>query len=131
MKRDMDLIRLILLKIEEEYGSHTLLDLSIDGYDMETVAYHCKLLFEAGFVSYYDSIYSSGGLDGFQVGSITWNGHDYLDKVRDNSVWHKTKEIIKKNGLPLVIDTVKTISNGIITAATEGVVKAIMEKGGI
>lgn len=44
MKRDMDLVRLILLKIEEEYKSHNIIDLTIDGYDMETVAYHCKIL---------------------------------------------------------------------------------------
>jgi hypothetical protein len=38
MKRDMELVRLILLKIEEEYRSTALYNLKIDGYDMETTA---------------------------------------------------------------------------------------------
>lgn len=42
MKRDMELVRLILLKIEEEYSSTAISNLNISGYDMETVAYHCK-----------------------------------------------------------------------------------------
>ena len=51
MKRDMELVRLILLKIEEEYRSTAIYDLKITGYDMETIAYHCKILKEAGLVS--------------------------------------------------------------------------------
>ena len=47
MKRDMELVRLILLKIEEEYRSTAIYNLNISGYDMETVAYHCKILNEA------------------------------------------------------------------------------------
>ena len=51
----MDLVRLILLKIEEEYVSTALYNIEIDGYDKETIAYHCKILHEAGFVSDYGS----------------------------------------------------------------------------
>ena len=50
MKRDMDLCRLILFKIENDYKSTALFNLKIDGYDMETVTYHCNLLFEAGLI---------------------------------------------------------------------------------
>ena len=37
----MDLIREILLKVEELYVDTAINDLTIDGYDMATVAYHC------------------------------------------------------------------------------------------
>ena len=53
MKRDMDLVRKILLEIEEQYVSSSIIDLKIEGYDSETIAYHCKILYEAGYVSYY------------------------------------------------------------------------------
>ena len=43
MKRDMDLVRLILLAIEDKYSSTAIYDLAVDGYDTETVAYHCKI----------------------------------------------------------------------------------------
>jgi len=29
---------------------------------------------------------------------LTWEGHDYLDAVRDPQVWHKTKEATNKVG---------------------------------
>ena len=48
MKRDMDLIRKILIQVEEcddPWGPQG--DLKIDGYDDQLVSYHIKLLCEA------------------------------------------------------------------------------------
>ena len=58
-------------------------------------------------------------------------GDDYLDKIRNDTVWNKTKEVIAQKGLPLVIGTIKTISNAVISAMAEGVAKAIIENGGL
>ena len=131
MKRDMDLIRLSLLKIEEEYSSTAIYDLQIDGYDMETIAYHCKLLKEAGFISDYAAEYGDGEICSFGVGSLTWEGHEYLEKIRDNSTWKKVKDTISQKGLPLAIETIKTVSTALITAATDAVVKSIMSNAGL
>ena len=130
MKRDMELVRKILLKIEEEYISTALYDIEIDGYDMETVAYHCKIMHEAGLISAYKAQYASDAIYSFGVGSLTWQGNDYLDGIRDDTIWHKTKETIVKKGLPLVIDTIKTISTAFISAAAEGVANSILKSGG-
>lgn len=127
MKRDMDLIRLILLEIEKEYVSTALINLKIDGYDQETIAYHCKILYEKGFVSNYSSQYADNMLYYFAVGALTWDGADYLDSIRDDSHWFKVKKTITDKGLPLMIDTIKTVSTAIISAATEGVVQAILK----
>ena len=127
----MDLVRLILLKIEEEYESTALINLSIDGYDMDTVAYHCKILHDAGFVSNYNASYAGDELYIFSVGALTWDGNDYLDKIRDNSTWKKIKDIIAQKGLPLVVETIKTVSNAFITAAAEGVANSIIKNGGV
>lgn len=131
MKRDMDLVREILLQIEKQYISTTITNLEIEGYDMATVAYHCKILHEEGLISDYRAQYANGDIYYFGVGALTWKGNDYLDKVRDNSIWEKTKDTIKKKGLPLVFDTIKTISTAFITAAAEGVANSILKNGGI
>ena len=127
MKRDMDLIRLILLRVEEQDPNTSSYEsITIDGYTSGEVREHIKLLANAGMISdvYHD-------LDGnVWVRSITWDGYDYLDKVRDNAIWKKTKDTIKEKGLPLIFDTIKTISSAFITAATEGVANSIIKNGG-
>lgn len=130
MKRDMDLVREILLKIEEEYESTAIISLKIDNYDMSTVAYHCKMMYEAGLVSSYNAQNSNNKIYMFSVGSPTWEGNNYLDKIRDNSIWKKTKDTIASKGIPLIFDTIKTISTAFITAAAEGVANSIFKSGG-
>lgn len=82
IKRDMKLVRLIPLKIEEEYHSTTIYNLNISGYNMETVAYHCKILNEAGLISDYGAQYVGNSLQRFGAGSLTWEGNDFLDKIQ-------------------------------------------------
>lgn len=129
MKRDMELVRKILFEIEDKYVSTMLIGLQIEGYDQATVAYHCKIMHEAGLISEYKSHYASNELNIFFVGSLSWEGNDYLDKIRDDSIWNKTKATIKERGLPLMIETIKTISTAFITAAAEGATNAILKNG--
>jgi len=51
MKRDMELIRKILFKIEEEVDNLTVYDLEVDGYSMDQVTYHCSLLYDGGTIN--------------------------------------------------------------------------------
>ncbi len=125
MKRDMDLSRKILLKIEEEYVSTAILNLVVENYSMEQIAIHCELLHEAGFISYYNAQYGGDSLDFFAVGNLTWNGYEYLDKIRDDSIWKKVKDTAKEQGLPLVFDTVKQLATVIISSMMEGAIKGM------
>lgn len=115
MKRDMELIRKILFAIEEKYVDVAIYDLEIDGYDLKTVAYHCSILKDAGLISDYGASYGGDELLDFGVGAITWEGHDFLDKIRNDTIWNKTKETIKSKGLPMLLDVVKSISSAIIS----------------
>lgn len=128
MKRDMELCRKILFKIEEEYIDSAIMNLEISGYTTEQIAYHCKLLKEVGFVSSYNVKYADDQIWFFSVGALTWEGHDFLDKIRSETVWNKTKEVIIGKGLPFVLDVVKEVAQSVISSMTEGAVKAILNQ---
>lgn len=106
MEQNMELIRQILLEIEKR-PSVAVQNLKIDGYDMETIAYHCKLLYGRGFVNSYTPQYADNSIYVFSVGSLTWDGQDYLNKIRDESMWAKIKAWIRERGLPFTIEVVK------------------------
>ena len=125
MKRDMDLIRKIMLKIEEEYVSTAIFNLKVDGYTKEEVAGHCKMMYEAGLLSDYKAQYAGNELYNFGIANLTWEGYEYLDKIRDDSIWKKVKDVAKEKGVPLAIDTVKQIASVIISSMTEGAIKAV------
>ncbi len=121
----MEVIRDILFAIEEQYVDVAIYGLEVKDYDMKTIAYHCKILNDAGFISNYKGHFASNELYSFGVGSLTWAGHEYLDKIRSDTVWNKTKSVIKEKGLPLVIDVVKEVATAIISGMTNAALGGI------
>ncbi len=120
MKRDMELCRKILFAIEEKYVDTALHNLKIPEYTMEQVAYHCKILKEAGLITNYKALFASNHIVGFGVGSLTWEGHDFLDKIREDTIWNKTKGLIKNKALPMTLDVVKEIATAVISETLKG-----------
>ncbi|AFH62301.1 DUF2513 domain-containing protein [Paenibacillus caseinilyticus] len=99
MKRDMDLI-IQILKVIEEYKTPTNnIVVQLDGYEDEEkdeiVQGHCVLLRDAGFIE---------GKVGYQpytftVTHMTWEGHEFLDLARNDTVVEKAKSVAKQKGL--------------------------------
>lgn len=108
MKRDFDIIRQLLLDIEQ---SSELVSYSYKE-DGEEIIYHLKLLDQAGFIR------GSGDKDGYSVMRLTWEGHDFLDAIRSDTVWNRTKEKVSK--------TVGSASLEIIKAVAQGVSKSML-----
>lgn len=96
MKRDMDLARRILLEVERHPKPNEHIQLQIEGRSQEEVAYHVKLLYEAGLIEAFKS--SVMGRFDWQPISLTWNGHEFLDAARDDQRWTKTKALIVNKG---------------------------------
>jgi hypothetical protein len=105
MKRDMDLIRVILLEIEklpEDWGSH---NIEIETVTPEEITYHVRLLAQAGLIEAEDFSTFSG--PSWQPKRLTWNGHEFLDAARSDTVWQKAKEIVISGTGTLTLEALK------------------------
>ena len=108
MKRDMDLVRLILLAVES--GPAMAPDqLEIDDYDEETIAYHLLIMGEADLLIVLDGT-TMDGIDATPV-RLTWAGHEFLELVRDDSRWRAVKAQTGKVG-GFVFEFVKLVASG-------------------
>ena len=110
MKRDMDLIRKILLKIGEYNGDDALQDIQIEGYTPEEIAYHVYLLENAGLIEgkvlfCIDSVKPSG----YAIFRLNWNGQEFLDACRNEGIWVKAKEKLKSIGGDAPIEVFKAL----------------------
>ncbi|MBD1396777.1 DUF2513 domain-containing protein [Pontibacter sp. JH31] len=109
MKRDIDLIRQILLQTEELGSLSRSFELSIEGYNTNETSYHVKILFQAGYLE--AEHISCREFEEWNPISLTWSGHEFLDAARDNTVWNKAKSRIGDK-LPTVgFDMLKSILN--------------------
>ena len=130
MQRDMDFIRKILFYVEENYvAGGPEIPVYIDGYSDNVIYEHCILMRNDGLIG---RILNTSTLESrsCNVGNLTSEGFDLLDKIRADTVWNKTKLIISEKGLPLITGTIKTISTAIIAAAAEGVTNSILKSNG-
>lgn len=94
MKRDMELIRKLLIDISEGKAKQEL------SYDLEEdmiYEYHLDIMQQADLIT----LDKQGFMGGIFVGEprLTWTGNDYLDSIANETVWSKTKEVIKNKGL--------------------------------
>lgn len=95
MRRDMDLIRTILFKIEEaENNPYEPFHVFVDGVEDEKVSYHVWLLADAGLILAEDMTTCSGY--SIDAKCLTWKGHEFLQSIRDDTVWNKAKEKVLK-----------------------------------
>lgn len=94
MKRDINLVRTILLEIEKKEEPLGWIIPEIEGYSENEISYHIKILEEAGFVEARDL----STMGAFEWGAInlTWEGHEFLDASRSETIWNKTKSIIQE-----------------------------------
>jgi hypothetical protein len=99
VKRDMDLIRDILLKLDGDERLHGMIwvrfetpeELGLKNHSVEEVAYHLHMLIEEGFVKGDLKLSKIMPL----INKITWKGHELIDDIRDDTIWGKTKERTK------------------------------------
>lgn len=116
MKRNWDLIRRILFKLEEKaIPEEFLRSDEFQGFDSKTVAYHFKLLHQAGLIDGVDGS-TIGGFD-FYAQGLTWQGHEFLDKIRNDTLWQKVKATVQSKSLDLSFDVIKTVATNLISLA--------------
>jgi hypothetical protein len=98
VKRDMDLVRAILIVLDDHPSGYAPHKIEIDGYSDEQIGYHIYLLGQAGLLDVSDA----SSLDGLSPKaiphSLTWAGHEFLASAREQSNWLQAKKIIKGAG---------------------------------
>ncbi len=107
MKRDMDLVRQILLEIEASQETLGVVELEIKGYSPDVVSYHVRALDEAGLVEAKD-MSGMGEID-WRPMRLTWEGHEFLEAARDDGLWQKAKQKIGTAAGGVTFDILKSV----------------------
>jgi len=118
MKRDMDLVRKILLELEDTPYELGGFDLELEGYSPDQISYHVMLLNEAGLIEANDL--SNLSRTEWRPKRLTWAGHEFIEASRDESRWEKAKNIMKEKGSGMVFDVLRSVLIQLMTKAVLG-----------
>ncbi len=102
MKRDMNLIRELLLQLEEAPAEVYVSNLEVAGYSYEEIAYNAYLMIDGGLAEGRQSKEINQMGDSCPVAvtltNLTWEGHEFFDSIRNDSIWKNTLGYIKEKG---------------------------------
>jgi len=102
MKRDMELIRKILLAVEDGQSNS-----SMEGFSDDEVKYHSALAIEAGLVDGAVLRSNTEIPASIMIHKLTMAGHDFVDVIISESNWQRVKEFLKDAGKQVTIETIK------------------------
>ncbi|OXN01222.1 DUF2513 domain-containing protein [Bifidobacterium vansinderenii] len=110
MRRDLDLVRTILKTCAdspEPVGARVFVD---DTHSFDLVAYHVQIMQSAGLIEANIIRTFDGGIVRADILSLTWEGNDFLDAVRSDTIWSKTKQKIATTVGSVAFELVKTVA---------------------
>lgn len=100
MKRDIELIRLLLL--QQEIGEAPP---ELANYPVEEQIYNLQLMDDANLIVAHFGKGNQGEVVNVVIRRLTWAGHDFLDATKDSKIWKTAKENIIKPGVSWTFQT--------------------------
>lgn len=105
MKRDMNLIRAVLIKAQQDDPNGI-----VEGHSKDAVKYHRALAIQKGLLSgkvQKDYSHLSQVPAAVVITGLTWEGHDFIDAIENEKDWVKVKAFLADAGKQLTIETIK------------------------
>lgn len=119
MKRNNDLIRLMLLSAEDSNGPIMFTDSSVpdgfpSGYHFDVIRYHFLLLENRGLIK------GSATNNTLTILHLTWDGHDFLDDIRNDNLWNTAKQKAGELSFATFLEVVKELAKAAVMSQLPG-----------
>lgn len=109
MKRDMELIRKLILLLEDNPHMTAPSQIHIEGYTRQQIAYHKYLLVDAGLAVGQDVTHLGSVGPDYKLSYLTWAGHDFADACRDQKTWEEATKIVKEKAGSVTFEVLKQL----------------------
>lgn len=122
MELNLDCVRDILLTVEKNpFGKRmnlSSLNAELPKYSQEQLWYTCIKLEEGGYLQLRMFSQLKQPLPAIKsIQDLTFSGHEFLNSIRSETTWHKTKEVAKKAGnysLTAISEIAKSVTVSVI-----------------
>ncbi|MCL2656844.1 MAG: DUF2513 domain-containing protein [Betaproteobacteria bacterium] len=114
MKRDMDIVRAIILATRDSSGP---LD-GVPDIPDEVFAAHVELMAEAGLVK-AASVKGLAGPGAATVLRLTWDGQDFADEITDPTIWEKATQLIRGPGSSWTFSVLRDVLKDLIVSVVK------------
>jgi hypothetical protein len=123
MKRDMELVRKILFVLDNHESDKPMCpaDIQVEGCEREAVRYHLEIMVDSGLLKTHSreikdpkSIFNRVPFS--PMYSMSWEGHDFIEKSRDPKRWESAMKVASTAG-DVTVATLKIVLSELTKAA--------------
>lgn len=107
MKRNMDLVRQIVLALEAHEDPAGMANVEIEGRQLAEVSSHLTIMAEAGLIYGQEQTYEAIDDTVWMYVRLTWQGHEFINAARDDKRWEEVKSQLAAVGggtLPITME---------------------------
>ena len=115
MRRDLNLVRMILLDIEVSPPGNPIFGFTYDGCSKAEVLEHVQLLLDADFIDGQIVEGNMGQPEECVVMRMTWAGQEFLAKAKNDTIWKKVLAQAEEKGMSASL----VVINGLLEAAAK------------
>jgi hypothetical protein len=113
MKRDMDLVRQILLNVEDMPVGPPI-QYRVGEVEDRVLLAHMEMLIAAGLVAGKISQSLGARGDVIIISGLTWEGHEWIETVRSDDLWAQVKEIVVEQGGAMTYELTKAVAGQLL-----------------
>ncbi|SMP88116.1 Hypothetical protein SAMN06314042_11023 [Epsilonproteobacteria bacterium SCGC AD-308-O04] len=100
----------MLIKVEDKDKTHLSL-CDFEEYDNFECSYHAKLLFELNLIDgYISKVIRVNHPDDFCIKELTWEGHEFLDSIREEKIWKIIQNKLKDGSISVTFEILKSVA---------------------
>ena len=103
MKRDDNFLRQLLLKMEDNDAPSYIILNTLGGSNSKEI-HHIRILCDCKYAEQLND----------HEYRLTASGHDFIESIRDDGIWEKTKIAVAETGGNATIEIVKTLAAGFL-----------------
>ena len=122
MRRDMNLIREILLELEKSRHPISVDAFTTSSVSKEHVGYNMELMYQAGLITVCKQPADNDPYYFYQAKAITWEGQEFLNNVKDDSNWKKLKLMVAEKTGDVSFAVIKNLACSIAQSSFIGMI---------
>jgi hypothetical protein len=115
MKRDLDLVRQLMLQIEALPASPPVQYRAGEVED-PVLLKHLEMLIAAGLVSGKISQSHGSRGDVISISGLTWDGYEWVEMVRSQAVWNEIKTTLMERAGAVTFELTRAVARRILLA---------------
>ncbi len=114
MKCDRNLVRKMLLEIENQESGYAPVNIVIEDHNQEQIRYHAYIMTQGGLIESMNCTNLNSNSPQAIPKNLTWEGHEFIEAARNDTLWKKAMNMVNEKGGSITISALSQLLSSLM-----------------